>query len=74
MKAVGRIRWKLEGTPKPTSVASPSVTQLNVKFSESSVQRNEITAITIASGKIAFARALMSSVDSFREDRTRGPG
>src|SRR5262245_57071509 len=61
MKAVGRISWKFSGRP---SVPGPSrlsctVTQWNVKFRENSVHRKDRIPITIASGVIALARALM---------------
>jgi len=60
MNAVGRIRWKFLGSERPMP-RSPSVTQWNVKLSENSVQRNERTPITSASGKIAFARGPIES-------------
>ena len=57
MKAVGRIRWKFSGRPSvPVAErARPAaVTQWNVKFRESSVQRKERIPMTIARGANRF--------------------
>ena len=67
MKAVGRIRWKFSGRPNaPAPVRSScTVTQWNVKFRESSVQRNDRTPDDDRQRRDRLCACAHPGVDSF---------